>query len=68
MKVELIPVKSVKRIGRENVYNMEVREHHNFAVNGGLIVHNCIDSMRYALESESTARYATTFSREGLGI
>lgn len=29
------------------VYNMEVDEHHNFAVNGGIIVHNCMDSMRY---------------------
>jgi phage terminase large subunit len=27
-----------------------------------------VDALRYALESESTARYATTFSREGLGI
>jgi phage terminase large subunit len=27
-----------------------------------------IDALRYALEHESTARYATTFSRAGLGI
>ncbi|HBR08009.1 MAG TPA: hypothetical protein DD735_03805 [Clostridiales bacterium] len=31
---------------------MEVDGYHNFAVNGGLIVHNCIDSVRYALEDE----------------
>lgn len=28
---------------------MEVEKHHNFAVEGGLIVHNCIDATRYAL-------------------
>ncbi|GAA0115724.1 hypothetical protein UT300016_14510 [Clostridium senegalense] len=26
---------------------MEVKDHHNFSVNGGLIVHNCMDAMRY---------------------
>ena len=34
--------------GYEDVYNLEVEEFHNFAINGGLIVHNC-DSVRYAL-------------------
>ena len=29
---------------------MEVEDNHNFAVNGGLIVHNCIDAVRYAME------------------
>lgn len=29
---------------------MEVEKHHNFAVNDGLIVHNCIDALRYAME------------------
>nr|DAM08179.1 MAG TPA: Transcription initiation factor IIB,Transcription initiation factor IIB, mini-intein, HINT [Caudoviricetes sp.] len=28
---------------------MYVNNHHNFAVNGGVIVHNC-DALRYALE------------------
>lgn len=31
---------------------MEVETHHNFAVNGGLIVHNCIDMVRYAMEED----------------
>ena len=31
----------------ENVYNMEVIGTHNFAVNGGVIVHNCMDEIRY---------------------
>lgn len=33
--------------GEEDVYNMEVDGTHCFAVNGGLIVHNCMDSTRY---------------------
>lgn len=28
---------------------MEVKKHHNFAVNGGYIVHNCMDCLRYAM-------------------
>lgn len=39
-------VKSIEFIGNEDVYNMEVENHHNFAVNGGCIVHNC-DAIRY---------------------
>lgn len=31
---------------------MEVKDHHNFSVNGGLIVHNSIDMARYALNYE----------------
>jgi hypothetical protein len=40
-------VKSVKYLGKEDVYNMEVKKHHNFSINGGLIVHNCMDGLRY---------------------
>jgi hypothetical protein len=39
-------------VGRHNVYNMEVEGCHNFSVNGGLIVHNCIDAVRYACEDD----------------
>lgn len=39
-------VKSVRVIGKEDVYNMEVENTHNYSINGGLIVHNC-DSLRY---------------------
>jgi len=45
-------IKSIKKIGQQNVYNMEVEDHHNFSVNGGLIVHNCIDVARYAHEDD----------------
>ena len=46
-------IKQIKYIGKEDVYNMEVKNHHNFSVNGGLIVHNCIDSVRYAISDLS---------------
>lgn len=39
----------IKPIGSEDVYNMEVETHHNFSVNGGLIVHNCFDGLGYGL-------------------
>lgn len=45
--VKQAKVKKIKYIGKEDVYNMEVESHHNFAVNGGLIVHNCLDADRY---------------------
>jgi len=33
-------VRRVKYIGKQDTYNMEVEGHHNFSINGGLIVHN----------------------------
>lgn len=42
--------KITKNSEAEAVYNMEVDGFHNFAVNNGAIVHNCMDAMRYALE------------------
>ena len=36
-------------VQREDVYNMEVDRVHNFAIQGGIIVHNCYDSTRYFL-------------------
>ena len=47
-----VQVKSIRYVGRCDVYNMEVDKYHNFAVNGGLIVHNCIDAVRYACEDD----------------
>lgn len=40
-------VLKITKIENEDVYNMEVDKYHNFAVNGGLIVHNCMDCLRY---------------------
>lgn len=38
-------VKRITRVPNEDVYNMYVEKHNNFAINGGLIVHNC-DAIR----------------------
>lgn len=34
-----------------DVYNMEVDDNHNFAINGGLVVHNCMDETRYFVKT-----------------
>ena len=41
-------VKSIKKVGKADVYNMEVEKYHNFIANG-IVVHNCIDATRYIL-------------------
>lgn len=41
-------VTSIVHGGIDDVFNLEVEHTHAFAVNGGLIVHNCADSTRYA--------------------
>lgn len=46
-----IPVHAIRPAGTAPVYNMEVEGLHNFAVNGGMIVHNCMDAMRYYVNS-----------------
>ena len=48
--VNAVKIARITRCEPQPVYNMEVETYHNFAVNGGLIVHNCIDATRYALE------------------
>lgn len=49
--VSYVPLSSVKPLGRQSVYNMEVDEYHNFSVNGGIIVHNCADATRYFVKT-----------------
>lgn len=46
-EIKSVGIKSIRRVNPEPVYNMEVEDNHNFAVADGLIVHNCMDSMRY---------------------
>lgn len=49
----LVGVKSVELLPqREDVYNMEVSDVHNFAVNGGIVVHNCMDACRYFVQTK----------------
>ena len=55
-----VKVMKVEFDGYEDVYNMEVENHHNFAVDGGFIVHNCMDSMRYAVYNQHRDNQART--------
>ena len=43
----IVAVAKIEIEPNEDVYNMEVIGTHNFAVNGGVIVHNCMDDTRY---------------------
>lgn len=40
-------IKSIRRAGTADVYNMEVEDTHDFVIQGGLISHNCADEWRY---------------------
>ena len=41
-----VKISTIRRIGIAPVYNMTVKEHHNFMVAGNVILHNC-DAVRY---------------------
>lgn len=44
-------IKNVEKLDKKTkVYDLEVPKYHNFAINGGIIVHNSIDAVRYAME------------------
>ena len=45
--VHLVGISKIEIEPNEDVYNMEVMGTHNFSVNGGVIVHNCMDDIRY---------------------
>ena len=49
---------NIRKAGFEPVYNVEVKNVHNFAINGGLIVHNC-DALRYFCSSWTFAPILT---------
>lgn len=49
--VKSVGILCVEEVENADVYNMEVLGTHCFAVNGGLIVHNCMDAMRYFVNS-----------------
>lgn len=46
-----VAVKSVTFDGFEDVYDLTVPFLHNFSINGGLIVHNCMDALRYLIKT-----------------
>lgn len=56
-----IGVKAVEIEGCEDVYNMEVKDNHNFAVSGGLIIHNC-DAMRYWVKTMKLLKPQTKYT------
>ena len=49
-EIRFIKIYSIEYLGEEDVYNLEVDHHKNFLVNGGFVVHNCMDAWRYSLE------------------
>ncbi|WP_299034238.1 hypothetical protein [uncultured Anaerococcus sp.] len=63
-----IKIKKIRFVGYEDVYNMEVKDHHNFAVEGGFIVHNCIDACRYSLSEDMIERKVRSMSKKALGL
>lgn len=58
-EISSVGIKSIRKIGRADVYNMEVDDNHNFAVEGGLIVHNCMDATRYFVKTMRIIKKAT---------
>lgn len=46
---------SIEEDGQADVYNMEVSGTHNFSVNNGIIVHNCMDATRYFVKKKRLA-------------
>lgn len=58
-KSGLISWSTIESAGKENVYNLEVEDVHCFAVNGGAVVHNCIESCRYGLVTLNGIQRAT---------
>lgn len=59
-------VVSIRAAGYENVYNMEVEDNHNFAVNGGFIVHNCMDSIRYFVKTARIVQKRHEYTNKSL--
>ena len=58
----LVSVEKVEREPNEDVYNMEVMGTHNFAVNGGVIVHNCMDAIRYFVNTMGIWRQKSDYT------
>lgn len=52
----------IHAVGYADVYNMEVADNHNFAVNDGLIVHNCMDSTRYFVKTMRLLKPQTNYT------
>lgn len=62
---QYVRVKAIKEAGKSDVYNMEVKNHHNFSICGGFIVHNCMDAVRYF--SYTIIRKGAKLNKNSLG-
>ena len=54
--VQSVGITKIEYLGKEDVYNMEVPFTHNFSVNGGVVVHNCMDAVRYFVKTMNLVR------------
>ena len=45
--ISFVGIQCIRPCGKQPVFNMEVDRYRNFSVNGGIIVHNCMDETRY---------------------
>nr|DAM77721.1 MAG TPA: Hint (Hedgehog/Intein) domain C-terminal region [Caudoviricetes sp.] len=64
----LVKVLKIESVQNEDVYNMEVIGTHNFSVNGGLIVHNCMDDIRYFVNTILRKKIGKKESQLILGV
>ena len=63
--ISSVGIKAIRKVGKADVYNMEVEDNHNFAIEGGLIVHNCMDAMRYFVKTNYIVRKGEKYKRYG---
>jgi hypothetical protein len=61
-QIKCVGIKKIRKVGEEAVYNMEVEDNHNFAVADGLIVHNCMDAMRYLVATKRVSKLKTKYT------
>lgn len=55
-KQNIVGIAKIEEDTHADVFNMEVDDNHNFAINGGLIVHNCMDDTRYFVKTKKVTR------------
>ena len=58
-EISSVGIKAIRKVEKADVYNMEVDDNHNFSIEGGLIVHNCMDATRYFVKTKHVIRKAT---------
>lgn len=61
-KPNTVKIVGIEEDTQEDVFNMEVDDNHNFAINGGLVVHNCMDDTRYFVKTMKVAIPKTQYT------